>query len=240
MKPPKYESPDWDLNFECIFDEVEDEEIQACAYWEFFRETNSGVDYPAWQRLSSDEKAKHKNRLLWLGNAELLTRFDEDENESFHAPFSVATNEEEEGDFEYKCQINFEYSDGEIIDEFKKWLKNHRSNKPILKTKGKKDNSYRARLRGLGIMRVLYYHTPHEVKILFPKFYSKIQDTMFKDRSIAIDYFFSLFPIHRYNSLPPYHVNTKGGEKWSWEESWIDRKSRLFEKRQKNKDSLGQ
>lgn len=191
QKPPPLTPPEWD------FSNIPKDEIVAACFHEYYRETGAAgsLDKP-WVLLSP----KRRKRLIQK-YSNLAKRGDEfvpstasvDEVLNARRPkaFYVASSG--------RVRIKWaNFTDSEIVESFKKWLKKERPSHTRAKGSGQRFVNYNVALEGLAVMRLLHEYKPSQLVALkeWPQINGKVfrGRTGFRERTKAKILFKKLFP----------------------------------------------
>ena len=184
-------------------------------------------------RSKLSAQARHSNSFAglqpaWRGEMKLLwdlNAFDENEDEDYSGawervqPFICKHDHEIEvpGNTIAAFSIDFRrYSDHQILDDFTKWLTENRpASCPQPTRRGQKLRDHRVALERLGLMRLLHYHTPNQMRLQVPgawRLYGTKAENFRKEVNAAIKWFKKSFPFLPENEMPN-SARRKGAQK---------------------------
>lgn len=176
---------------EWYFRDIPPDEIPACYFFEYYRETGLIIDPDLpWATLPKARKEHLRPRLEYALRSDAGAR-------RFPIPNLVPDAMPPEPVFEsedgFKLGISWAYTDAEITAAFREWLLRNRP-EGFSNTKGRKRSDFLAGLECLGVMRLLHHMNPRELE----RADSEAWDWMkrrayFRDRKSALSHFRNLF-----------------------------------------------
>lgn len=208
---------------------------KAFLYWEMIRENDvsNKYNYSPWVELSKNEQVKYTPVLQALGASFKLGEFHKDLTSDSpevkrYLPWSECYDSKNKNAAKIGFNVNFDYSDSEIIKNFKQWLKKNRTHKQKTGYRGDKISDCISRLEGLAYMKILHGFRPDVLKRILadirgkplteieeildvhlskkPTFY-KLDSAFTKNAYVSINKFKEFFKKHFQNQSPKIAIN---------------------------------